>query len=220
MKNKAIYLFSAIYMTVVPVLFSSFWLVYVLQNEAIIQSFGQTQWFFLLLGIMLATALALVPPTFLAVVLGYFWGWTSLLPLFGLNLGAIGLIFIFTKALDKDSFLSYLSENQKVKTIIQKFRADEWQVIFFTKLSPVLPFALTNLTFSLLGTSLRNMIIGGGLGMIPRTILAVWTGSQAKALQAALQHPNQGFTSQLILLALIVFSFWGMGYFMKKYWKD
>ncbi len=203
-------------MTVVPLLFSTFWLVNVLNHQAIIHQLLPYQWFLLAGFIALAMALALVPPTFLAVALGYFLGWVSIFPLFVLNLIAIVLIFLFTKKLDKNKLMMYLSENQKVNDLISRLKQNQWQVIFYAKLSPALPFALTNVVFTLLGSSLRNMLLGGVLGMIPRTILAVWTGSQAKVLSQALQNPNQGFWPQTIVFVLIIISFWGLGYVFKK----
>lgn len=116
--------------------------------------------------------------------------------------------------LDGERFKSYLSDNKKVSGILENIRREELKVIFFTKLSPVLPFALTNFVFALSGAKLRNILLGGFLGMIPRTALAVWTGSQAKEIKRLLENPNEGNLQKILIILLIIFSVAGLLYFV------
>ncbi len=116
--------------------------------------------------------------------------------------------------LDGERFKSYLSDNKKVSAILENIRREELKVIFFTKLSPVLPFALTNFVFALSGAKLRNILLGGFLGMIPRTALAVWTGSQAKEIKRLLENPNEGNLQKVLIILLIIFSVAGLLYFV------
>ena len=59
------------------------------------------------------------------------------------------------------------------------------------------------------------MILGGTLGMIPRTILAVWAGKEAQNIGYLLEHPSEGLFSKIVLIVLIVASTVGMGYFFR-----
>ena len=90
------------------------------------------------------------------------------------------------------------------------------KIIFFTKLSPVLPFAITNLLFAVSGAKLKNIILGGFLGMIPRTLLAVYSGTQAKEIATLIQSPNQGLFSKLLVFSLIIVSVSGIIFSIKK----
>ena len=186
------------------------------QNEAKIESFGFSEWLILTLICCLTSAFAFTPPTFLALVFGYFLGLKSLFPLFLLNFGAILLLNLLVRFFDKKQMIQYFSENQQVKNILESLKKDELKLIFFTKLSPVLPFALMNLVFSLSGAKLKNILLGGFLGMIPRTILAVWTGLQAKEIRHLLEHPNEGNFSKIILILLIISSLGGVFYFLNR----
>lgn len=129
---------------------------------------------------------------------------------------AIYLVNMLTRLMEREKFIEYLSGNKKVKAILDSIRKDEFKIIFFTKLSPVLPFALMNLVFSLSGAKLKNILWGGFLGMIPRTVLAVWTASQAKEIRKLLENPNEGSTEKIVIIILVVASMAGIVYFFSK----
>lgn len=191
-----------------------------LAHEADLRQFGIADWLLVTIICLLTSVFALTPPTFLAIVFGYFLGWGSLIPLLILNLGAIALVNRITLYLDKQRLLSYLAQNQKVKLVVGRFNQDQWPLIFFTKLSPVLPFALTNLVFSLAGASLKNMLLGGFLGMIPRTLLAVYVGIQAKAIRQALENPNPDIWSQVVVIGLVILSVVGISWVGRRFLKE
>lgn len=127
---------------------------------------------------------------------------------------AILLVNVITKGIDGDKFKAYLSENKKVNSILENIRKEELKFIFFTKLSPVLPFALTNFVFALSGAKLKNILLGGFFGMIPRTLLAVWTGSQAKEIRRLLENPNEGSLQKILIILLLVISVGGILYYI------
>ena len=127
---------------------------------------------------------------------------------------AILLVNLITKRIDGDKFREYLSDNKKINTILKNIRREELKFIFFTKLSPVLPFALTNFVFALSGAKLRNILLGGFFGMIPRTLVAVWTGSQAKEIRRLLENPNQGNTQKVLIVLLLIISISGILYYI------
>lgn len=197
-------------MTVAPLLFSSALTYYTIINEPVVAAFSASEWLLLTLACCLTSTFALTPPTLLALVFGYFLGWQALLPLFALNMGAIFLVYTFVHWLDKDRFIRFVEQYPKARNVIERIRDRELSVIFFTKLSPVLPFALTNLVFALSGARLRSILLGGFLGMVPRTALAVWTGSQAREIRTLLENPNQGSHSQIVLLTLLIISVLGL----------
>ena len=207
-------LISSIFLTIVPLLFSSVLTVAVITHEKQILTFTWQNWIIITLVCCLTSTFAFTPPTVLALVFGYFLGWNALLPIFALNMGAIFLVNIITKRFNQDSLLSYFADNQKVTAILENIRKQELKFIFFTKLSPVLPFALTNFVFALSGAKLRNILLGGFLGMVPRTALAVWTGSQAKEIRRLLENPNEGNLQKILIILLIIVSVGGILYFV------
>ncbi|WP_337043382.1 TVP38/TMEM64 family protein [Emticicia sp. 17c] len=208
-------LVSSIFLTVIPLIFTSIITFWVITHETEIGSFTQQTWVLITVICCLTSALAITPPTFLALIFGYFLGWQAVLPLLALNMGAIFLVNFVTRRLDKDRFRNYLAENKKVNEILTNIKEQELKIIFFAKLSPVLPFALTNFVFALSGAKLKNILLGGFLGMIPRTLLAVWTGFQAKEIRRLLENPNEGNVQKILLIVLLLASVVGIFYFVR-----
>ncbi|CAH0996573.1 hypothetical protein EMA8858_02705 [Emticicia aquatica] len=207
-------LISSIFLTVVPLLFSSALTVAVITHENEVAKLPWQDWTWITLICCITSTFAFTPPTLLALIFGYFIGWHAVLPVFMMNMVAIFLVNIITKRFNQDNLRTYLSDNIKVNSILENIRKQELKFIFFTKLSPILPFALTNFVFALSGAKLKNILLGGFLGMIPRTLLAVWTGSQAKEIRRLLENPNEGNLQKILIILLIIISVGGVIYYI------
>jgi uncharacterized membrane protein YdjX (TVP38/TMEM64 family) len=68
-----------------------------------------------------------------------------------------------------------------------------------------------------LGVSAQKFFIAGTLGMLPRTLLAVWTGMQAKSIENLWNNPTIAHWQDFVSLALLVLSGAGMFYLAKKH---
>jgi uncharacterized membrane protein YdjX (TVP38/TMEM64 family) len=215
-KSRVPSILSFVGFTLLPLFSTSILSFYLLKYESEISNFNIWSWWIITLILTLGATIALCPPTFLAIVFGYFLGFSAIPYLLIINFGAIFLIFVLYKRLDFKWIESYFEENEKVNSLLKKIKAEELKIIFFAKLSPILPFALTNLSFAVSGAKLRNILIGGFAGMLPRTLLAVYTGSQAKEISILIQHPNQGLFSKILILLLVIASFWGMTHYFRK----
>lgn len=205
--------------TVLPLFSTSVLSYFLLKNQEQIQSFGYFEWIFLTILLTLTSSVALSPPTFLAVVFGYFLGFKSLPFLLFINFGAISLVYILYQILDFKWVDNYLNRHQKVQNLLQNIKKEELKIIFFAKLSPVLPFALTNLTFAVSGAKIKNIVLGGFLGMLPRTLLAIYTGTQARKIEEVIHNPAGDFTAQLFIFGLVLVSVFGLIFVLKKYFK-
>lgn len=197
-------------MTILPLLFSSYVTFYAIAHETTLQQFTGWQWALATAVCCLTSTVALTPPTLLALVFGYFLGWNALLPLFALNMVAILLVNGLVQRIDQNRLLNYVEQNPKVQSVLERIRRQELKFIFFTKLSPVLPFAVTNLVFALSGARLRTILLGGFLGMVPRTVLAVATGGQAREIRTLLENPNQANWVQVAVVLLLIASIAGL----------
>ncbi|MGA0560514.1 TVP38/TMEM64 family protein [Larkinella sp. VNQ87] len=197
-------------LSVAPVLFSSVLTYLTLAYEPLIAQFNAWEWLGLTIVCCITSAFALTPPTFLALIFGYFLGWNALLPLFALNMICILLVNRIVTWFDQDRFVRFIEQNPKARNVLERIRDQELKVIFYTKLSPVLPFAVTNLVFALSGAQLRNILLGGFLGMIPRTLLAVWTAQQGKEIRTLIENPNSGSWTQIAIGVLLLASVAGL----------
>ncbi|GAB3922853.1 TVP38/TMEM64 family protein [Larkinella terrae] len=201
---------AGIVLSVAPLLFSSALTYLTLSNESLIAQFNGWEWLVVTIACCFTSAFALTPPTFLALIFGYFLGWNSLLPLFALNMICILLVNRMVHWFDQDRFVRFIEQNPKARNVLERIRDQELKVIFYTKLSPVLPFAVTNLVFALSGARLRNILLGGFLGMIPRTLVAVWTAQQAKEIRTLVENPNAGSWTQIAIGVLLLASVVGL----------
>ncbi|WP_338874114.1 VTT domain-containing protein [Spirosoma sp. SC4-14] len=200
---------AGILLSVTPILFTSLLTYYAIIYESFIATFTVWQWAAITL-ICTITSAGLTPPTMLALIFGYFLSWHAVLPLFIINLGGILFINVLVHWLDHDRFLTFLRRNPKAQSVLDRILNKELEVIFFAKLSPILPFGLTNLLFALSGAQLKNILLGGFLGMTPRTLLAIWSGHEAHEIRTLLENPNQSTWTQLVVIALIVVSIAGL----------
>ncbi|MCA0365881.1 MAG: VTT domain-containing protein [Bacteroidetes bacterium] len=219
MKLSVSSVLSFLAFTLMPLFSTSILSYFLVKNQDLIHSMGYLEWFLLSILLTITSSVALSPPTFLAVVFGYFLGFQALPFLLFINFGAISLVYLLYKYLDFRWVDSYLNHHQKVQNLLQNIRKDELKIIFFAKLSPVLPFALTNLTFAVSGASIRHIVLGGFMGMLPRTLLAIYTGSQAREISEIINNPTGDFTAQLIVFGLVLVSVFGLIFVMKKYFK-
>ncbi|GAB3245766.1 hypothetical protein GCM10027347_00140 [Larkinella harenae] len=201
---------AGVILSVVPLLFSSALTYLTVSYETVVAQFDAWEWLGLTVACCFTSAFALTPPTFLALIFGYFLGWNSLLPLFALNMICILLVNRMVNWVDQDRFVQFIEQNPKARNVLERIREQELKVIFFTKLSPVLPFAVTNLVFALSGARLRNILLGGFLGMIPRTLVAVWTAQQAKEIRTLVENPNAGSWTQISIGVLLLASVVGL----------
>lgn len=203
-------LFTSIYLTVAPLVVSSGVVLWISQNESKLATLSPFEWWGVTILCVLTSIFALTPPTFLALVFGYFLGWKAIIYLLILNILAIFLVNYIAKFIDGKRFTMLLEKNPKAKTLLENIRKEEFKIILWAKLSPALPFALTNFLFAISNAQLKNIILGGVLGMIPRTVIAVWAGQQANEIRTLLENPNEGNTTKWLVAGLFVVSIIGL----------
>ncbi len=199
-----------------PLLVSSSISYWVITHEQDIQNFTAQNWILAFIFACFTMAFALTPTTFIALLSGYFLGWQAFIPVAITYWIASFLGYKTAQFIDGGRFLLILSEKPKVKKILENLQKDEFKIILLARLSPVLPFAVTNVLFSFSGTKLRNFLTAGFLGMLPRTIISIWIGTQAQQIRKLIEHPSEGNISQFLILGLIGGSVLGLGYFVKK----
>jgi uncharacterized membrane protein YdjX (TVP38/TMEM64 family) len=200
---------AGVLLSVTPIVFTSVLTYYAVIYEKVIAEFTGWEWAVIML-VCTITSAALTPPTILALIFGYFLGWHAVLPIFVINLGGILMINLLVHWVDHDQFIKFLRRNPKAQSVLDRIRGKELEVIFFAKLSPILPFGLTNLLFALSGARLKNILLGGFLGMTPRSLLAVWSGYEAHEIRTLLDNPNSSLWTQVIVIGLIVVSIAGL----------
>ncbi len=216
MKGNTFTILYTFFLGLMPLLVSSSISYWVITHEQEIRNFTFQSWIIAFILACFSMAFALTPTTFVALLSGYFLGWKAFLPLAISYWIASYIGYQIAKKIDGGRFLKILAEKPKVKQVLENLQRDEFKIILLARLSPILPFAVTNVLFSFSGTKLRNFLTAGFLGMLPRTILSIWVGTQAQEIKRLIEHPSEGNISQLLVLGLIFASLFGLGYFVKK----
>ena len=170
-----------------------------------------------LLSLILAflVGLAFLPTTLTAIASGFFWGWSVFPHLVIAYLLANVLGYTLGKWLNADFRTILYARHPSLKDEIEKRIEQPAGLVFFVRISPLIPFAISNFLFASLGIPLSKIIRFGLPGMLPRTILAFASGKAANSFldaQSSLKDPQDWLALGLLLLG----SVWGIWYFWNK----
>jgi uncharacterized membrane protein YdjX (TVP38/TMEM64 family) len=214
-ENKKSLLYTSL-MGVMALVVSTIVTYYAARYETEIQSFEWYHWLIFYAITSFTMAFAMTPTTFIALLSGYFIGWSSL-P--GVCISYLLASFIGYQAatfIDNGKFMQTISEKKGVKEWIDRIKTSQWSIIILARLSPILPFAIMNVVLSIVKTDLTKFIICSFIGMFPRTVMTIWIGTQASAFRNLMEEDSQNPLVRLAMIALIVISFAGLFYYGMK----
>jgi uncharacterized membrane protein YdjX (TVP38/TMEM64 family) len=205
-----------IWFTFMPLVFSGIMGFYLFKYQLFFENLSFFSWFLVAVLLTFSSALAFTPPTYLAIVYGYFLGFYGVFYVFLINVLAILLVYFWYKLYQPKGLARIFDRFPKAALVLLKLKKEEFKIIFFAKLSPIIPFAITNLVFAFSGAKLKNIALAGFLGMIPRTLLAVYTGSQANEISKAINDSSGDWYAKLIILSLVILSVSGLIWSVNK----
>lgn len=187
---------------------------YCLSHSTEIQA---TSPFVLFLGQVLASialALGFMPTTFYSLLAGYFFGWSSIPYLFVSYMLASVCGYYLCMWLDRGHLRKVLNERYPVDRVVQKLSGSGIGLAAFCRLSPTLPFAILNAIFAMVQYPFYSYFIGGFIGMLPRTLFAVYLGQKFQHVTSLEDMQSEMSTWFAVVMAL--FSFVGIGWIVKK----
>jgi uncharacterized membrane protein YdjX (TVP38/TMEM64 family) len=194
----------------VPLVVSSTAAVFLYQYQDLLQNLSWPHMLLYFVVISITMSLALTPTTFVALVSGFYLGWQGF-PGVVVSYGIASLIgYTLARLIDHGKMMSFLNRFEKTMYLMQELREQSWSLIFLTRISPVLPFALMNFVLSLLQVDKKRFFLASIVGMLPRTLFFFWIGTQASDIIKLLQDPDSGKGGQLLMISLIVISIGGL----------
>ena len=133
----------------------------------------------------LATVL-LAPGSILTIGAGFAFGlWKGFLAAWtGATLGA-SLAFLVARFVARDKIESIAKRNEKFRNLDSAIGKQGAKLIFLLRLSPVIPFNLSNYFYGLTAVRFWPYVLASWIGMIPGTFLYVYIGAAGKAAVAA-----------------------------------
>jgi uncharacterized membrane protein YdjX (TVP38/TMEM64 family) len=174
--------------------------------EETIRNFTYLHWAIFFIATSFTMAFAMTPTTFIALFTGYFIGFSAIIFLVVSYLAAALLGLFLGKFIDKGKFLESIKDTQEKGTasIITNLQNNEFSIIFFARLSPILPFAIMNILLSILKTRIKPYIIGSLMGMLPRTALSVYIGSQVAKMEELIEGGDNPLWKIITIVLIIV----------------
>lgn len=200
-----------------PLSFSSGLSLLVFDNLSRIENFNLVEWATVYAIISLTMTLALTPTTVIALVSGYFLGIYAVIPVvISYSLASIAGFYL-SKPLGSNFQDVIHSSYPKIDSFIHRM-SDKSPVsfVFFSRISPILPFAVMNIVLPFIGIRFKPFFWGGMIGMLPRTLLAIITGKLAKDLFSIVQNPSSEIYMQVGFGVLLVASVLGFLFLYKN----
>jgi uncharacterized membrane protein YdjX (TVP38/TMEM64 family) len=163
----------------------------------------------------LLMGLALLPTTLIALASGFFFGWISLpFLILGYSLASI-LGYGIGKLTNMDLTEQLFKKNPKFRAEIESRKEKEGSLVFFVRISPVVPFAISNFIFASLKVSLAKVLIFGIPGMLTRTVIAFSLGVAASSYIAAKESMNTPLQWG-IGIGLLIVGVWGIYGYVRR----
>ena len=134
-----------------------------------------------------AAAVLFIPGSVLTIGAGFAFGllWGTVAVSAGSTLGA-GLAFLVSRHLARARISSMAQKNGRFAAIDQAIGREGWKIVLLLRLSPLIPFNLSNYLYGLTAVSFWPYLLASWVGMLPGTVLYVYLGVAGKAsLEAA-----------------------------------
>ena len=158
----------------------------------------------------------LAPGSVLTIGAGFVFGlWKGFLAVsVGATLGA-SLGFLIARFIARDKVEAIARRNEKFRKIDNAIGKQGAKLIFLLRLSPVIPFNLSNYFYGLTGVKFWPYVFASWSGMIPGTFLYVYIGTASKLAASAaaggeaVKHGWQYWTLiSFGLVATVVVTIW------------
>lgn len=215
--NPAVAL-ALIWVSLIPSICSLFLVPLAVSYLSVLELIDFTSLFTILVFVCTATllmGLALIPTTLFAALSGFLFGWQAFIwVVIGYTMATL-LGYAWGKKLGGNSLEVILQQYPKARDLLQKKEGRMGELIFFVRLSPVIPFALSNLLFALIKSGWKKLVIFGTLGMLPRTTLVFFSGTIASNIYGAVQQEGVSGKGWIFILLLLL-SIWGIWRFFKR----
>lgn len=171
---------------------------------------------FVFVVVYAVATIVMAPGSILTIGAGFAFGlWKGFFAVSaGATLGA-SLAFLVARFIARDKIEAVAKRNEKFRRIDNAIGREGAKLIFFLRLSPVIPFNLSNYFYGLTGVRFWPYVLASWIGMMPGTFLYVYIGTAGKAAISAaaggetVKHGWQYWTFLSVgLAATVVVTIW------------
>ena len=115
---------------------------------------------------------------------------------------AATIAFLIARYVARDRVLEIAEKNEKFAAIDKAIGKESFKIVLFLRLSPLLPFALSNYLYGLTSVDLGEYVLGSWLGMFPGTFAYVSAGDVSKSVFEQANGVGTGSLGSIAPLAL------------------
>ena len=171
---------------------------------------------FIFIGVYAVATVLLAPGAILTIGAGFAFGLSKgfLAVSAGSTLGA-ALAFLVARFIARDKVEAIAKRNKTFRNIDNAIGKQGAKLVFLLRLSPVIPFNLSNYLYGLTGVRFWPYVLASWIGMMPGTFLYVYIGTAGKAAVSAaaggkaMQHGWQYWTFMSVgLAATVIVTIW------------
>jgi uncharacterized membrane protein YdjX (TVP38/TMEM64 family) len=112
---------------------------------------------------------------------------------------AAALAFLIARYGARERVEALAARNEKFRAIDQAVREQGWKVVALLRLSPLVPFSVSNYLYGLTPVSFAPYVLASWIAMLPATVLYVWIGAAGRAAAGA--EPEGRSPLEWVLLA-------------------
>lgn len=162
------------------------------------------------LAFALTTGSAILPTYALSFAAGVMLGWEAgaLVAVSGVTVGAL-IGYGWGGLLGRSDVMGVIEKHERARLVrsalLDRSLRDETFMVGLLRFPPNSPFALTNLAMSSTAVGLLPFIIGTAFGMAPRTLFAVYMGSQRDSIASFRETGWMPIVG--VVIAVVVFFF-------------
>ncbi len=156
---------------------------------------------FAFIGLYAACTVLLIPGTIPTLAAGAIFGlgqgiiYVSL----GSTIGAT-LAFFVGRYLARDAVAGAVGKNPKFAAIDEVVGREGWKIVGLLRLSPVVPFSLSNYFYGITAVKPLGYILASWIGMFPGTVMYVYIGT---LLGLATSGGDEGMTTGQLVLTIV-----------------
>ncbi len=170
---------------------------------------------FIFIAVYAAATVLLAPGAILTIGAGFAFGlWKGFLAVSAAATLGASLAFLVARFVARDKIEAMARRNPKFRRIDNAIGKQGAKLIFLLRLSPVIPFNLSNYFYGLTAVKFWPYVLASWIGMMPGTFLYVYIGTVGKAavLAAGGEAVKQGLQYWTFisvgLVATIVVTIW------------
>jgi len=141
---------------------------------------------FIFIGVYALATVLLAPGSVLTIGAGFAFGlWKGFIAVSaGSTLGA-ALAFLVARFIARERVAAIAQRNEKFREIDSAIGKQGAKLIFLLRLSPLIPFNLSNYLYGLTSVKFWPYVLASWIGMMPGTFLYVYIGTAGKAAVSA-----------------------------------